>query len=168
MDLLQRIVEHHVWLVGEMVDRAARLDDAALDRPIETSIEDLDDGPSIRTQLDRLVAQLERWVASVEGRTSPHPWETGDMSVGGLRGRLATAGPEFVSLVRRLTEEGRLDETFVDATCEPPVVFSYGGMIAHVVTFAAYRRSVVALALYSAGITDLGSGDPREWVAQPH
>ncbi|MQA80875.1 MAG: helix-turn-helix domain-containing protein [Streptosporangiales bacterium] len=168
MDLLQRIVEHHVWLIGEMVDRAARLDDAALDRPIETSIEDLDDGPSIRTQLDRLVAQLERWVASVEGRTSPHPWEIGDMSVGGLRARLATAGPEFVSLVRRLTEEGRLDETFVDATCEPPVVFSYGGMIAHVVTFAAYRRSVVALALYSAGITDLGSGDPREWVAQPH
>ena len=61
----------------------------------------------------------------------------------------------------------RLDDTFVDALCEPAEVFTYGGMIAHVLTFAAHRRTLVALALGSHGITELGWGDPMLWVAQP-
>jgi hypothetical protein len=48
-------------------------------------------------------------------------------------------------------EAGRLDDAFVDATCEPPDVFTYGGMLAHVLTFAAHRRMLVLGALYSAG-----------------
>lgn len=168
MELLQRMVEHHVWLVGEMIERAATLDDAALDRPIESSVEEMDENPTIRVLLDRLVAQTERWIAAVEGRSEPHPDDAGDMSVDGLRSRLAAAGPEFLALVRRLCEEARLDETFVDATCQPPVVFTYGGMIAHVLNFAAFRRTQVLLALYSAGRTDLYLGDPREWVADAH
>jgi AraC-like DNA-binding protein len=61
----------------------------------------------------------------------------------------------------------RLDETFVDALCDPPEVFTYGGMIAHVLTFAAHRRTLVCAALADAGITDLGAGDPMKWVAEP-
>lgn len=61
----------------------------------------------------------------------------------------------------------RLDDTFVDATCEPPEVFTYGGMIAHVLTFAAHRRTLVCGALYSFGITDLEAADPLRWVEQP-
>jgi len=63
--------------------------------------------------------------------------------------------------------DGRLDETFVDALCEPAEVFTYGGMIAHVLTFAAHRRTLVVLALGQAGIEDLGWGDPMKWVAEP-
>jgi hypothetical protein len=37
-------------------------------------------------------------------------------------------------------------------------------MIAHVLTFAAHRRTLVAGALIDAGVTDLGAGDPRRWV----
>ena len=40
------------------------------------------------------------------------------------------------------------------------------GVIAHILTFAAHRRTLVAGALIDAGITDLGAGDPRLWVAQ--
>jgi hypothetical protein len=39
-------------------------------------------------------------------------------------------------------------------------------MIAHVLTFAAHRRTLVVGALHSAGITDLGAGDPMRWVAE--
>ena len=46
-------------------------------------------------------------------------------------------------------------------------VFSYGGMVAHVLTFAAVRRVVVLGAYETLGITDLDAGDPMEWVAQP-
>ena len=45
--------------------------------------------------------------------------------------------------------------------------FTYGGMVAHVLTFAAVRRLVVLGAFENLGITDLAAGDPMEWVAQP-
>jgi hypothetical protein len=43
-------------------------------------------------------------------------------------------------------------------------VFTYGGMIAHVLTYAAHRRTLVAGALASAGIDDLHD-DPLVWLA---
>ena len=67
----------------------------------------------------------------------------------------------------RTIAEGRLDDTFLDVTCEPPRVFSYGGMVAHVLTFAAVRRLVVLGAYENLGITDLDAGDPAGWVASP-
>ena len=79
----------------------------------------------------------------------------------------AEAGPAFVAQVHAIIDEGRLDETFVDALCDPPEVFTYGGMIAHVLTFAAHRRTLVCGALAEAGITDLGAGDPMRWVGEP-
>ena len=83
-----------------------------------------------------------------------------------IQRRLAVEGPQYLGLVREVTAQGRLDDTFVDALCEPAQVFTYGGMIAHVLTFAAHRRTLVAGALIDAGITDLGAGDPRLWVAE--
>jgi hypothetical protein len=38
-------------------------------------------------------------------------------------------------------------------------------MIAHVLTFAAHRRTLVALAFTHHGLDDLGWGDPMLWVA---
>ncbi len=74
-------------------------------------------------------------------------------------------GPAFLGRVREIVDGERLDETFVDATCDPPRVFTYGGMIAHVLTFAAHRRTLVCGALIDAGVSDLGAGDPMLWVA---
>jgi hypothetical protein len=82
-----------------------------------------------------------------------------------MHAKLAEAGPAFLLQVRAIVAEGRLDETFVDAICDPPEVFTYGGMVAHVLTFAAHRRALVCGALQDAGITDLGAGDPMRWVA---
>lgn len=165
MDLLQRIVQHHVWLIGEIVDRAARLDDETLDRPIELSVEYLDDGVSIRSALSRLIGQLDMWDCAVAGRD--YDWSVEEHeSVSTMRTRLERAGSEFTTLVDDLVREGRLDESFVDALCDPPEVFTYGGMLAHVLAFGTTRRTVVIGALHSAGITDLGAGDPMHWVAE--
>jgi AraC family transcriptional regulator len=75
--------------------------------------------------------------------------------------------PAFLGGVREVIADGRLDGTFVDALCEPAEVFTYGGMIAHVLTFAAHNRTLVVLALKKAGVDDLGWGDPMRWVAGP-
>ena len=66
--------------------------------------------------------------------------------------------------MKQIVADGCIDETFVDATCDPPYVCTYGGMIAHVLTFAAHRRTLVCGALMDAGVTDLGSGDPLRYV----
>jgi AraC family transcriptional regulator len=68
MDLLNRMVEHHVWLVGEMLTRADGLSDDVLDTMIEISVEGIDDRPTLRSQLSRLIGQLAMWNASTAGR----------------------------------------------------------------------------------------------------
>jgi hypothetical protein len=166
MDLLTRMIEHHLWLTSEMLDRATRLSDEQLDAPIEVPIGTIDDDMTIRSVLARLVGQLAQWNAAVEQRRYDWDQERGK-SLSTLRRELADEGPTFLTQVRTTIEEGRLDDTFVDATCEPPRVFSYGGMVAHVLTFAAVRRLVVLGAFETLGITDLDAGDPMEWVAQP-
>lgn len=164
MDLLLKMVEHHVWLIGEMIDRAARLDDEQLDKPIEISVDE--DNQTLRSLLSRMIGQMHMWNSAIAMREYDWSLEEHE-SIESMRSRLAEQGSAFVTQVREVCEEGRLDETFVDALCEPAEVFTYGGMIAHVLTFAAHRRTLVVLALDAAGIPDLGWGDPMKWVAQP-
>ena len=165
MDLMTKMVEHHVWLVGEIVDRAGRLDDERLDAQIELSVEGVDDEPTLRSLLSRLVGQMDMWNAAMESRAYDFAVERGE-SLRSVRARLRDAGPAFLDHAREVIDGRRLDETFVDAVCDPPEVFTYGGMLAHVLTFAAHRRTLAIGALHSAGITDLGAGDPMRWVAE--
>ena len=166
MDLLTRMVEHHVWLVGELVDRCGRLTPEQLEAPVTISVDGIDDDPTVRSLLARLVGQMAMWDAATHDRPYDIDSERGE-SLDDIRRKLSDAGPAFVGQVRSVVDEGRLDETFVDALCDPPEAISYGGMIAHVLTFAAHRRVLVCGALSDAGITDLGAGDPMVWVAQP-
>jgi len=166
MDLLTRMVEHHVWLVGELVDRAAALTPEQLNARVEISVDGIDCDPTVRSLLARLVGQLAMWDAATHDR----PYDIDDEkaeTLEDIRAKLVVVGPAFLGQVHSIVDEGRLDETFVDALCYPPEVFTYGGMIAHVLTFAAHRRTLVCGALSDAGITDLGAGDPMKWVAEP-
>src|SRR4051812_32334112 len=164
MELLTRMVEHHIWLTGEMVRAAERLDEATLDRPIVLDVDE--DVQTVRSLLSRLIGQMGMWNAAME--TRDYDWSVEEHeSVTSMRRRLATEAPAFLARVHEVVAEDRLDDTFVDALCDPPEVFTYGGMIAHVLTFAAHRRTLVALALAAHGVDELGWGDPMQWVAEP-
>ena len=162
MDVLLRMIDHHIWLTGEIVDRMSRLSDEVLDQPIELSVEGIDADPTLRSVADRLVGQLEMWVESVSGGTAMPP--DGDRTPTGLRLRLDAVAPRFQELVVTPIREGRTEETFIDAVCDPPRTFTYGGMVAHILTFAAVRRTLAVGALETAGVPDLGSGDPMLYV----
>ena len=73
MDVLIRMTDHHLDLVGTIIDRTAMVDDDVLDRPIELSVEGIDASPTLRSVTDRLVSQLEMWNAALEGGTSNAP-----------------------------------------------------------------------------------------------
>lgn len=169
MDLTDRMIEHDLWLTVRLLDAAGELPPEDLDRPVPTPTEPrhawFEDGdPTLRSMFDRLVYSKEIWTASLAGRQQP---ERGGTSIEELRERHETAGAEFAQAVRGIRDRNVWDTAFVDALCDPPETFTFGGMIAHVLTFAAHRRTLVAGALIDSGITDIGSGDPMRWVAQP-
>jgi AraC family transcriptional regulator len=154
MDVLVQMLDHHLQLVGEIIDRTGRLDDATVDQRIELSVEGIDQDPTLRSLTGRLVGQLEMWIAALEGLTRMPAAD--DATSPGLRRRLDAAGPRFRDLIVTPLQEGRAGETFIDATCDPAETFTYGGVLAHVLTFSAVRRTMAIGALDSAGITDLG------------
>jgi AraC family transcriptional regulator len=164
MELLTKMVEHHVWLTGEMIRVAEQLTDEQLDQLIELDVDH--DRQTIRSLLSRLVGQMGMWNAALA--TRDYDWSVEEHEpLSDMRGRLAAEGPTYLAHVHDVVDAGRLDDTFVDALREPAEVFTYGGMIAHVLTFAAHRRTLVALALDRHGVGELGWGDPMLWVAQP-
>src|SRR3954462_12164681 len=97
MDLLTKMVEHHVWLTGEMVRVAGGLTDDQLDQEIELDVDD--DRQTIRTLLSRLVGQMGMWKAAVGHRE--YDWSVEEHeSLAGMRERLATEGPTYLAHVR--------------------------------------------------------------------
>jgi len=138
MDPLTSMVEHHIWLTGEMIERAARLADDQLDEPVG------EDGKTLRRMLSRLVGQMDMWNRVIANQ--PYDWSVE---------RHEDMAPCFLTEVHDVVTGGRLDETFVSALHEPAKVFTYGGMIAHVLTFAAHNRTMAVVALKKAGISDL-------------
>jgi AraC family transcriptional regulator len=161
MDLVVTMTEHHIWLVGQLIDRATHMDNGRLDTPIEISVVGIDNQPTPRSLLSRLVGQMEMWNQAVANRPYDFAVEQNEC-VGSMRKRLAECAPIFLGHVRTACERGGLDDTFVDTTTGTPYFFTYGGMIAHVLTYAAHRRTLVSGALHSAGITDL-EDDPLAW-----
>ena len=161
-ELLEKMVEHHVWLTGELIRVAGRVTDEQL--AAELLAEDADERQSLRSLLSRLVGQMGMWNAAMA--TRDYDWSVEDHeSLTSMTRRLGIEGPRYLAHVREVCDQGRIDDTFVDALCERAEVFTYGGMIAHVLTFAAYRRTVVVLALARLGHDELGWGDPMRWVA---
>ncbi len=163
MNLTNRLLDHDLWLTRQLLEKATTLSDVQLDAPLakpEHPVPFDQIEQTLRDVLQRLVFTKEVWVAAVLGRKLP---EQQDNSAVGLRKRMAAAFGEFRALVERVEAENLWDADFVDLICEPPERFTYGGMIAHVITFSAYRRTVAIQALARLGITDLGYGDPILW-----
>jgi AraC-like DNA-binding protein len=136
-DLVVEMVEQHVRLVGELVDRARLVSDVDLDR---------DD---LRSSLSRLIGQLEMLDAAVHDREHDVRFEAHE-SVTSMRRRLDRVGPAFVDDVSRLAATGRFDETFVDAFSPDPQVLSYGAMVAQVLTVGSHLRLLTLARLGSS------------------
>jgi len=163
MDITDRLIDHDMWLTRRMLERAKSLTEEQLDKPVAAPQNPLPfESPegTLREALNRLVYTKEVWLAAVGRRPFP---EEPNKSVSAMLERLDSAFVEFAEVVHQVRDENRWDEVFVDMSCEPQESFSYGGMIAHVITFSAFRRSAALKILEKMGVNDLGYGDPIEW-----
>lgn len=163
MDLTDRLVEHEHWHTVRLLEQAAALSDAALDRELRPGLVVHDfEGPEpdVRTMLERIVFTKEVWTAAMAGGEVPSREER---SISALMARLARVQPPFAKLVRRIRDRGEWDDAFVDALCTPPVSFSFGSVIAHILTVSVVRRQTVMGMLRELGVADVEARDPIEW-----
>ena len=97
---------------------------------------------------ERLVFTLEVWVAAIAGRAGRRRRRRRRCSP-----RFERAARAFARLARAIRDRGAWDDAFVDALCEPPQSFTYGGVLAHVLTYGAIRREALAGVLRELGAT---------------
>jgi AraC family transcriptional regulator len=161
-DLADRMVSHHLARVRELLEAAATLPAEALERPLRPGFVAVwfeGEEPSAAVMAERLVFTLEVWNAAITGR--PLPERAGD----DLLRRFDRAAREFSRLARTIRDRGAWDDAFVDALCEPPQSFTYGGVVSHVLGYGAVRREMLASVLRELGAPVPSSGDPIEWEA---
>jgi AraC family transcriptional regulator len=132
-----------------LIESAQALTSDALDRPVHVEPRTpafASMSPTIREMLDRLVFTHEMWSAAIAGRAFA---ESADRSLEGMLARLAAT--DLVELVEGIASRGAWDTAFVDATCDPPESFTFGGAVAHALTWDAHRRLIATSALKAAG-----------------
>jgi AraC-like DNA-binding protein len=169
MDLFDIFSGQESWHTRRLLDLAMTLNDAQLDHPLNHQIHVVPwDGPdqSLRQLLDRMVQTKEAWAAALTGGATPlfdsAPPE--DRTPPAMLARLEKADAAFHGVLRHVRDRGAWLDTFVDALCEPPETFTFGGMFAHVITFNAYRRMVAIDVLRGLGVKVEGVGCPMEYV----
>jgi len=164
MDLTDRLLEQDAWVTQGLIDSAAKLSDAQLDKEVfPNNLVDRVDGPetSVRALLDHHVFAKEVWNAAIGGTKFPEP--SNDKSLSTLRTRHASSSKRFVELARNIRERGEWDDAFVDALCDPPQSFTYGSVVAHILVHAAHRRGLIAAGLAQLGASDVPTTCAIEW-----
>ncbi len=128
---------------------------------------------SLAAVLRRHVSTKQVWLAAIEGADQP-----GDLAAASAAELVAhhdEVAPRWLAFVRDVERRGGWDDTLIDALCEPPESFQLGGVVAHVLTYAAHRRQLARHLLRSAGVAvgpvdavdavdAVGDGDPIMWL----
>jgi AraC-like DNA-binding protein len=159
-DLTDRMVSHHLDRVRDLLTAASVLGADDLVRPLRPGFVAVwfeGEEASAAEMAERLVYTLEVWVAAIAGEPVPPP------ASGPPLARFERAAPAFARLAKRIRDRGAFDDAFVDALCEPPQSFTYGGVIAHVLTFGAIRREALASVLTELGAELPETSDPILW-----
>lgn len=169
MDLFDIFSGQESWHTRRLLDLAKTLTDEQLDRPLNNQIHVFPwGGPdqSLRQLLDRMVQTKEAWAAALTGGDAPAFDNAPPQSrtAAAMLARMERADRDFHKVLTDVRSRSAWEDTFVDALCEPPETFSFGGMFAHVITFNAYRRMVAIDVLRGLGVKVEGVGCPMEYL----
>ena len=170
MDLFDVFSGQETWHTQRLLEAAKTLNDEQLDRPLQNQMKVFPwDSPdaSLRQILDRMVLTNEVWAAALTGGAMP-PMEEAPASArtpAAMLARLDKADADFHGVLADVQNRQAWADTFVDALCEPPETFTFGGMFAHVITFNAQRRMLAMDAMRGLGAKLEGFGCPSEYLA---
>ena len=156
MDLLDRMLGHDHWATSQLLERCGSLTDAQLDQEFDIGHR------TLRETLDHMVYVIDFWSGWMDGRPVAHDRTTQqyDRSLATLSERHERFQPAFAALARRVQDEQRLDDTFIDYY---GVRQSQGATIIQPLNHNAQHRSEVRHILERLGVTGLWDYDPQEW-----
>ena len=170
MDLFDIFSGQESWHTRRLLELAKTLNNEQLDRPLQHPVKVFPwEGPdqSLRQILDRMVQTKEAWAAALTGGTwSPNDGAApANQTPSAMLARLDSADAGFHNVLIDVRNRSAWCDTFVDALCEPPETFTFGGMFAHVITFNAHRRMLAMDALRHLGVKVEGFGCPSEYMS---
>ena len=162
-DLTDRMVSHHLDRVRELLEAAATLPAEALERPLRPGfVAVVVRGRGGERGADGRAARLHARGLGRGDRPASRSRDRGRRPA--ARASSAPPGPSRAWLAR-IRDRGAWDDAFVDALCEPPQSFTYGGVLSHVLSYGAVRREALASVLTELGATVPSTGDPILWEA---
>ena len=150
MDLIDSLLEYDRWATTTLLDVCRGLSDVQLDQPFDIGHQ------TLRATFVHNIATIEFWSGFMAGETEPLQDETPEGSFAGLATRHERAHSAFAALSRRLRDEGRLDDTYVD---HYKVRKSMGGTILTVVLHNVEHRTEALHILNRQGVPDLPEVD---------
>jgi AraC-like DNA-binding protein/uncharacterized damage-inducible protein DinB len=163
MDLFDRFAGYETWHTRKLLEHARQLTDEQLDRPIAATklVPWNEPERSLRELLDRIVFEKEVWTAAIAG--APLPEMKRRLSPAEMLPLYEKADAEFQRVLCTVRTRGGWDDTFVDDLCQPPERFTFGGMLAHLITYNSCRRLTAAAVMRGLGVDEVGFGDPIEY-----
>jgi AraC-like DNA-binding protein len=170
MDLYDIFAGAESFHVRKLLEQARGLTDVQLDKRLDKPARAFPwptAAQSLRELLRRLVVTKELWTAALTGGTLPDldAEPPGQRTPEALLTRLQAADVQFDRILTDVRNRNAWSDTFVDALCEPPETFSFGGMFAHVITFNTYQRLLALDVMRQLGVKVEGSGCPTEYEA---
>ena len=159
MDILDRLLKHDAWATRQLLLHCRDLTDEQLNQHFDLGHE------TLRTTLAHIIENMEVWTDLMNGQPAPPDMEPKARaeSVDGLIERLDAAAVDFAAQARKMTDEGRLDEWWIDTLDDPPTTKTYGSTIAHVITHSMHHRGEALHMLRRLGVEDLIEGDVLDW-----
>ena len=162
MNVPELMTEHHCWEMLRFIEACENLPHDRLDAEMATfePYPWCDPSVSLRQMLGRACAFAAPWMEAINGQKEDYAPDT----LPKMREVVPINREGMLQLLRAIEKDGSYDLTFVDAVCDPPHVFSYGGVLTHALTHAAYRRMAIAQELRKLNVGIDGLRDPIDFV----
>jgi uncharacterized damage-inducible protein DinB len=160
MDIFDRLLGHDAWTTRQILVRCHELDEAQLHQSFDIGHE------TVYDTLVHMIGNVRTWtdlMNDVPILRGDSEWER--LSVEDFVARHEAAYADFAALARRIRDEERLDDLWVDKLGDPPTEKTYGGAVAHVITHNMHHRSELLHMLARLDLTDLPEGDLLGWEA---
>ena len=152
MDLLDLLLDHDHWATRRLLDVSGGLTDAQLDREFDIGHR------TLRATFGHMIFNVPFWTAFLAGQ--PADAQPDDRSLAAVSDCHERSYAAFATVARRLRDEQRLEETFVDHYA---VRKSFGGTILMVVEHNAEHRTEVLHILVRLGVPDVPEVDLGVW-----
>jgi uncharacterized damage-inducible protein DinB len=152
MDPIDRLLEHDYWATTVLLELSRDLSDAQLDEPFDIGHR------TLRATFDHWIFNIAAWTARMAEQPIDVPRD--DLSMAALIERHEQSFAAFATFARRIRDEQRLDDTFVDIFGGD---LTYGAAIIHVVLHDEGHRTEALHILARLGMPELPEIDHALW-----